>query len=233
MQRFDLYTHVHKAIRALLFDALEAVGRTDFSHTAELPATLATVRRTLRLTREHAEHEDRDVHPLLHALAPELAADLEAGHDRFEGLEHEIEQCLARIEAASAAERVSLGQRVHDMLGGLAAEHLAHMRIEESRANRVLWAHRSDAELAEVQARIVGSIPPAGVAEWLELLLYYGNLGERAGLLAELRAGVPAEVLGELTAAARARLGAAAWAEALAASDKLALQSAARSGAAS
>src|SRR5262245_6427048 len=147
MARFDLYTHVHKALRALLFDAVSAVGRTDFARESELPATLAALRRTLRLARRHAEHEDRDIHPLLHRLAPELAADLEAGHERFEGVERELEGWLTRIEGASPAERVSLGRRVHETLGGLVAEHLRHMALEESRANRVLWAHLSDAEL--------------------------------------------------------------------------------------
>ena len=45
MQRFDLYTPVHKAIRVLLFDAVEIVGRTDFRRTSELPALLANMRR--------------------------------------------------------------------------------------------------------------------------------------------------------------------------------------------
>src|SRR5262245_14149357 len=112
MTRFDLYTHAHKAVRILLFDAVAALGRTDFGREFELPATLATVRRALRLARRHAEHEDREIHPLLHRLAPELAADLEAGHERFDGMDREIERSLARLESAGAAERVSLGARI-------------------------------------------------------------------------------------------------------------------------
>lgn len=216
MTRFDLYTHVHKALRILLFDAVAAVGRTDFACKSELPPALDAVRLALRLTRLHAQHEDRDIHPLLHRLAPELAADLEASHERFDGVDREIEKCLARIEHAPAAERVSLGRRVHEMLGGLAADHLVHMALEESRANRVLWANLSDAELRAVQGQIMAAIGAEEMAQWVEFMLPAGNAGERAGLVAALQAAVPAGALEHLTAAGRARLGEARWHQTLA-----------------
>ena len=233
MARFDLYTHVHKAIRVLLFDAVTAVGRTDFGRESELPATLATVRRTIRLTRLHAEHEGRDIHPILHRLAPELAADLEAAHDRLEGMDREIESCLARMEGAPAPERVSLGRRVHEKLGGLVADHLQHMALEESRGNRVLWAHLSDAELLAVQDRVMAAIGPVELAEWVELMIPAGNLGERAGLVAALGAALPAEAFASLTAPARSRLGEARWNETLAAAEAFASAQMAGEGAAS
>jgi len=217
MTRFDLYTHVHKALRGLLFDAVAAVGRTDFGRESELPATLATVRRTIRLTRSHAEHEDREIHPLLHRLAPELAADLEAGHERFDGVDRELENYLARMEGAPAVERVSLGRRTHEVLGGLVAEHLKHMALEESRANRILWAHLSDAELLAVRARILSALGPEELAEWVERMIADGNLEERAGLVVALQAVAPASAFDALTASGRARLGEAGWHETLAA----------------
>jgi hypothetical protein len=231
--RFDLYTHVHKAIRVLLFDTVETVGCTDFGREPELPATLAVVRRALRLTRLHAEHEDRDIHPLLHRFAPEVAADLEAAHDRFDGIEREIEGCLARMRSATPAARVSLGRRVHEMLGGLVADHLEHMALEESRANRVLWATRTDAELLDVQGRVMAAIGPEEMAEWVELLIPAGNLGERAGLVAALQAVMPPEAFDALTAPGRARLGEAGWSETLAAAEALAAAQAVPEGAAS
>lgn len=191
MTRFDLYTHVHKAVRVLLFDALTTVGRTDFSNESEIPALAATVRRTLRLTRSHAEHEDREIHPLLHRLAPELAAELEAGHNRFDGIDQELESCLERIANSPAAVRVSLGRRMHEMLGALVADHLHHMVLEESRASRVLWAHFTDEELMAVQGRVVGSMPAAELNEWVERMLPAGNATERAQLSAALEGAAP------------------------------------------
>ncbi|HEV8112945.1 MAG TPA: hypothetical protein VGR31_09230 [Planctomycetota bacterium] len=223
MQRFDLYTHVHKAVRVLLFDAVEIVGRTDFRRAGEIPALAACVRRMIRLTRGHAEHEDREIHPLVHRLAPEVAADLEQGHDRFEGVEREIEKLLVRIEnpLTSSDERVSLGRKVHDMIGPLAADHLTHMALEEARVNRLLWAHCGDGEIREIQGRIIAAIPPHEVGEWIELMIGAGCLSERAALLAGMRATVPADVFAGVTAAARASVAESAWSEALQAADAL------------
>jgi len=220
--RFDVYTHVHKGIRVLLFDTVATVGRTDFGREAELPAAIATIRRTLRLTRLHAEHEDREIHPLLHELAPEVAADLEATHDRFDGIEREIEGCLGRMEGATPELSISLGRRVHEILGGLVADHLEHMALEESRANRVLWANLTDAELLAVQERVMAAIGSEEMAEWVELMIPAGNLTERAGLVAALQAVMPAEAFDALTAPGRALLGEAGWSETLEAAEALA-----------
>jgi hypothetical protein len=184
MQRFDLFSTVHKAVRLTLFDALVAVGRADFGGAADLCPAFSSVRKALRLSREHARHEDDEILPILHGLAPELAADLEAGHDKHDGLGAEIEAALSRIESAPPAERVSLGRRVHEMLATLVAEHLRHMSLEETRANRVLWAHFSDGELLAVQQRIVNAIEPAERSMWIGLMLAACNQSERDGLLA-------------------------------------------------
>jgi hypothetical protein len=225
MPRFDLYSHVHKAVRSLLFEAVEAVGRTDFTQSAEIPAAAAAVRHTIRLTGLHARHEDREIHPILHELAPEVAADLEAAHDRFDGLEREIERCFERLESATLEERVSLGRRLHEMLGALVADQLQHMAAEESRANRILWAHRTDAELLLVQQRIVSAIEPEELAEWAEAMLASGNRSERVALLAGLSA-LPAPVFARVTAPARTRIGEAVWTDAFSAAQALVRRSA-------
>lgn len=222
MQKLDLYTHIHKAIRVLLFETVQTVARTDFSRDSELAPAVARLSLSIRLTRQHAEHEDREIHPHLHRLAPEVAADLEAGHDRFDGLDRELEGYLQRLEGAGPAERVSIGQRIHSLLGTLVAEHLQHMAVEESRANRLLWAHLDSTELLAIQDRILALISPEDMALWLELMIPAGNLSERAALLAGLQGAFPAEVFGGLTEPARRKLGAAAWAEAMLTAESLA-----------
>jgi len=197
MTRFDLYTHAHKALHALLFDALANVGRTDFEQGLGVPAAAAAVRRAVRLAARHTRHEDREIHPILHRLAPAVAADLEATHDRLDGLDRGIESLLARLGSAGPTERGSVGRKLHETLGHLVGEHLLHMNVEETRVSRILWAHLSDEELVRLQDRILASVDPAERSEWIEWLLLAGNPAERASLLAALerarveRAGVP------------------------------------------
>src|SRR5262245_12502878 len=188
MTRFDLYAHVHKALRVLFLETLAAAGRTDFENPQELPALSATVRRMARLASRHAEHEDRAIHPILHLKAPELAADLEAGHDRYEGLERKLEETLAALERADSTQRASLGRQLAETLDAYVADNLTHMRLEETRANRVLWAHLEDGELIAIQGQILAGMTPAEIEEMVGLMLPAGNARERAALLAALSA---------------------------------------------
>lgn len=215
MQRIDLYTPAHKAVRALLFDALAVVGCTDFARREELAAARGALRRALRLMRRRDELEELVLHPLLVRLTPALAAELAAGHRRSAGLARAIEGDLARLARAAAAERVSLGRRLQRRLGLLAAAHLAHQALEESRASRALEAHLADEHRAALEARLLVALEPAECAEWLAWLLPACHPGERARILAILRAALPAAQLEARTRAARDWLGAARWDEAL------------------
>ncbi|MCC6406931.1 MAG: hemerythrin domain-containing protein [Planctomycetes bacterium] len=211
MTRLDLYGPVHKGLRALLFDTAAHVARTEFASAEETVAALTAVRRARHFLEGHIEHEDHDVMPVIARLAPELFADLEADHARVTGLEQELDRIVERVEAAHAAERVALGRKLCERFTRLVAEHVIHMEREESQANRVLWAHLGDGELAALEGKIVGSIPADELAGWLTLMLPATNLGERAGILARMSTVVPAEVIDRLTSEARWLIGPEGW----------------------
>jgi hypothetical protein len=210
MTRVDLYRIPHRAIRALLFDTTLQVARTDFAVEAEARLAVAAGERLLGFLFEHAEHEDAVLLPEIEALSPALAAELRADHHRTGGLERELASLLARTALANEAERVSLGARLHQRLALLTAEHLVHLDREEVAANRLLWAHRSDAELELLHARIVADIPPARLAEWFGWILPSMSCAERAPLVAGLMA-MPHELFEQVTEPARRALGRTAW----------------------
>jgi hypothetical protein len=182
MQRIDLYAPVHKGLRATLCDTATLLGRTDFQARDESRAAAAAVARILRFLDEHAAHEDALVLPEILRHNAELHSELRSDHARIEGLQGEVAALAARLEAASAIERVSLGARLHERMWGLVAEHARHMQVEETRANRVLHANATDEELLAIQGRIVGAIPPARMAEWMALILPAISAPERAAL---------------------------------------------------
>lgn len=180
--RFDLFTPIHKALRALLFDAMQQVARCDFALAPEAAAVAAALLRLSGFLAEHADHEERVILPEIARLSGELATDLRAAHARVGGLEHEVVRLAERLAGAAPKERLSLGRRLHDALGTLLAEQLLHLKREETELNRLLWAHRTDAELAALHERIVAAIPPARLQEWLALLLPAVNGPERRAL---------------------------------------------------
>ena len=189
MQRIELFGPIHKGLRAALCETATLLARTDFQDPAASRAAAASVGEVLGFLDEHAGHEDDKVLPVLQAHSPELAAELRSDHARVEGLQEEIGAIATRLELASPAERVSLGARLHEKVWLLLAEHARHMQVEESRANRVLYANLSDEELAALHGRIVGSIPPARIAEWMKILLPALEPAERAALHAAGAAG--------------------------------------------
>jgi hypothetical protein len=210
MNRPDLYRTPHRAIRALLFGTTLQLARTDFAVESEARLAVAAGERLLGFLHEHAEHEERVLMPELERLSPEVAAELRADHHRTGGMEREFAQLLARTALAGEAERVSLGVRLNQRAALLTAEHLPHLEREEVLANRLLWAHKSDAELGLLHQRVVSGIPPARLAEWFELILPAMSCSERAPLVAGLLQAPP-EFFELVTAPARRALGKAAW----------------------
>ncbi len=211
MERVDLYTAVHKGIRVLLFDAATHVARTEFADPAEAASVHERLVRLASYLDEHSEHEDDVIQPELDRIAPEAHADLRSTHARLHGLQAEILQLASRLGKAGANERVALGRRIHARIWPFVAEHLRHMEHEECAVNRLLWAHRTDEELALLRRMIVSSLPPGRYAEWLGLMLPAMAPSERVGLLRGLSAGVSGERFAELTIHARAALGDKAW----------------------
>jgi hypothetical protein len=171
MQRVDLFGSIHKGLRAALCETATLLARTGFEDAAASATAAASVNALLGFLEEHAGHEDAVVLPVLALHSPELAAELRSDHARVEGLQEEAGAIAARLELASPAERVSLGARLHERVWLLLAEHAKHMQVEESRANRVLHANLTDGELLALHGRIVGSIAPARMGEWFEILL--------------------------------------------------------------
>lgn len=184
MTRPELFLAVHKGIRAELFETARLVARTDFSVLAEARGAEARVQRSFAFLEEHARHEDEQILAELQAIAPVLCAELHNEHSRIDGLMLEIVRLLARLEAAPGAERAALGRRLHALLGSFLSDYLRHMEREESEVNRMLWAHFSDAQLGAIHGRIIASIEPARLGEWMEIILPELNATERAAMLA-------------------------------------------------
>jgi Hemerythrin HHE cation binding domain len=216
MPRADLYTPIHKAIRAVLFDTASRLGRTSFADRDEATAIAASLRQLFGWLDEHAAHEDAVVLPELQRVAPELYCVLQGEHSRIDGMQRDIEALLPRLATADAAERQALGQRLHHKLHRLIAAQLDHLEREEVEANRALWAHFDDAGLQALHARIMARIAPPRVAAWLELMLPALSRTERQGLLADLQRKLPDGAFTVVTAPARAALGEGAWRAAIA-----------------
>ena len=192
LPRVDMYSGIHKALRALMADTLLAVGRMDCDDALERAQTMQRVQELLDFCGNHLKHENEFIHAAIEARAPGAS----------EVIAHEHEEHLRDIALLAAAarqvlecavlERPRAAQVLYRELTLFIADNFHHMNVEETAHNAVLWARYTDAELGAIHDALVGSIPPAEMMYTARWLVPFMNPLERLGLLDGIRAKAPA-----------------------------------------
>jgi hypothetical protein len=180
--RVDLFTLVHKGVRRVLFDTAMELSRTDFAAADETERAGAAVRRCFGLLREHADHEDREIQPLITRFSPTVASVLRAEHVTLEKASIAVESLLPRLAAAALDERRAMGAELQRRFYLLVSDQLRHLDREEREANAVMWANLPDPALLQIRGRITAQIAPARLAEWYQLVGSVANRRERDAL---------------------------------------------------
>ncbi len=206
--RYDLYGPVHKALRAQLCDTLLRVGRIDVTDDADRTRACDRVAMLLSDLRLHLAHEEEFIHPLLESLEPGSAAPVLGEHDDHREAIFELELLIANLRATPSAQ---VANTVYRRLALLVAENLNHMEIEEGRIQELLWSRLTDAQLDELNGRIVAHVSPQEFAALLQWMLPALTPAQRAGMLGEMRAGAPAPVFEGVLGIARAHLDPTGW----------------------
>lgn len=170
MMRVDLFSVIHKGIRAQLFELSVEVARVDVMETRSVDALAARVERVLDLLDEHAHHEDTHTFPMLRTCAPELAGELEADHRAMEVVQIEVERATQALALAELSARTLAGAQLLRVVNHLVAMQLVHMNREETEVHAAMWAAFDDRELVALRTRVTESIPPARYAEWMKII---------------------------------------------------------------
>jgi hemerythrin-like domain-containing protein len=204
--RFDLYGPIHKALRLFMTDTLLALGRLDLDDPQDFEAALAQLDALLDAAGHHLQHENDVVHPAIEARSGGTSV-------RIAGEHREHLEAIAALRTQAAALRAqpeaAAAHRLYRQLAAFVAENFEHMDVEETRHNQALWAAYGDAELQEIEGRILASIGPQEMSQWLRWLIPALNPAQRAQLIGGLPPAAQAPVL----ASARSLLGDSAWAK--------------------
>jgi len=190
--RFNIYTAIHKGLRASLCQTLIELGRTDPADTEALATVVEQAHSLLYFCQGHLEHENQFIHPKLQ-LAP-VQQPLQTAQDH---LEHERaigelhRELAALIDLPLAAKQAAL-LAIYRTFSAFVAENFDHMLIEETHNAEQLWANYSDAQILEIQQALVQSLAPEENLRGLLMMLPHLNHAERLPLLAGVRKGAPA-----------------------------------------
>lgn len=209
--RMDLYVTIHKGLRAFMSDTLVRVGRMDVDDPQEVDRVCAQVMALAGLCRSHLEHENTFVHPALQARCPGVAD--QAGQDHLEHEVH-IESLAASAQALRhlpAPQRNQAALALYRDLALFMADNLEHMHLEETRHTEALWKSHTDAEIGDVHARLVASIPPAEMMQALRWMIPALTPAERVEVLGGMRAAAPEPVFRAVLDGLQPHLDAPGW----------------------
>jgi hypothetical protein len=209
--RFDMYSGIHKAMRAYMADTLLAVGRMDPADDLELAQVTLRVLELLAACASHLKHENDFIHVAIEARAG--GASDAIAHEHEDHLAHiaRLGDRVAALRTAAGPARPALAQGLYRELALFAADNFWHMQVEETAHNAVLWSRYSDAELIAIHDDLVASIPPGEMMAIARWMVPFMNPAERVALLADIRAKAPAPAFQAILDTVQPHLTAAEW----------------------
>jgi hypothetical protein len=168
--RVDLFTVIHKGIRAMLFDLSRSAGRADVNSTPAVDELVGHIDRVLAFLDEHSKLEHQFVLPEIRALDPLLADELAAEHRGLDVVQREVQLAADALALTDLSQRPVAGAQLLRVINHLVAVHILHMNREETEVNATLWAGRDDTHLAGIRTRMAGSLPIERFAAWRALV---------------------------------------------------------------
>lgn len=203
--RHDPYSAVHKGIRAAHMRCLVAIGAVDASDEAEVGGLIARIEDHLTMCNAHLHDENDVLHVALEARRPGASTHAAEDHDDHLRSFAELRALLERIAVAAPADRAPLLGDLYRRFALFVAHDLEHMEHEESVLLPDLQDVFADAELQELEGRIVGQIAPAHMVLFLVAMLDGLPKAESAGMLGAMKAAMPPGAYADLMTGVEAR----------------------------
>lgn len=190
-QRHDPYGAVHKGIRAAHMRCLVAIGALDTDSDGSIQRLAREITDHLTMCHTHLHDENTVLHTALEARRPGASA--HAGEDHEDHLQsfREIEAHLSRLVCAQPERRRAIAAELYRRFGRFVADDLSHMEHEEHVLLPDLQAAFTDAELQELEGRIVASISPEHMVLFLDAMLDALPRADSAAMLGAMQAGMP------------------------------------------
>jgi len=189
-ETLDLYREVHKGLRKALFSLCEHAGSLDPADDEARKSFVVRFAEVEKMLTQHHEHEDTAfMGDLIAAKAPDLIAEVEAGHE-------------AIVDAVDTLRRavISIGDgggdadELYDLVAAFVVDYLSHMAFEEHQVMPALAAASTFDELLAVQIGVRTTALPTDVAMFMRWALPAMNPDERTAMLGGMKANAPAEV---------------------------------------
>lgn len=212
MQRYNIFSQVHKGLRALLYHTANTLQQTDFGNAHEADPVMKQVTDAMDLFDRHAISEDNFIHPAIERFEPGVTALFREKHREQQVLGNRIRTLVQMfIHNFSTEERVLLGGAVRFAFVEFLTARLEQMAKEEDVLNNLLWANYSDEELRATTRQIVAQMAPAEMGKFCRWMLHGLNNSEIIAWLKEVRNNATGCVFNDLLSAAANELPESRW----------------------
>ena len=189
--RHDPYGAVHKGIRAAHMRCLVAIGAVDTDSEGAIEGLAREIADHLAMCQTHLHDENTVLHTALEARRPGASAHAGEDHDDHLQSFREIEALFTRLVCARPEGRRAIAAELYRRFGRFVADDLSHMEHEEYVLLPDLQAAFTDAELQELEGRIVASISPERMVLFLDAMLDALPQADAAAMLGAMQAGMP------------------------------------------
>jgi hypothetical protein len=211
IERFNIYTQIHKGLRACMCEVLVRVGRVDPTDRVEVEDIATRVRGLIDFARDHLLHEEELIHPALEARRPGSSRESHSEHGQHLETLDLIESSLRILERSPAEERPAAALRLYRQLALFVAENFEHMHVEETENHAALVACYSEAEVFDLHARVVAAVKPAAMTVAMRWMIPASSAPERAAVLGGMRKSAPEPVFAGILGVVRPYLEPRDW----------------------
>lgn len=221
--RVDLFTPVHKGLRAMLYGLSARLQTNDFADVEATRMLVVDLENSFEAARSagcilcafahHASTEESVIFPATAGTANALITDLIQEHHGLTRRELEIgEKARGLLSLATPEERIAAGVRVNQLANELFGAYIVHMNREETELVPVMQEQFTDQEQLTMQGGIIAKFPPNQLMALLGWMLPALNVTELTELIAGVKRTAPPPLLKAVTELCDARVEPTRWA---------------------
>ncbi|MDR7120908.1 hypothetical protein [Rheinheimera soli] len=186
MDRYNIYTFIHKGLRRALFKQLIELGQLDEANPVAMQQCLEAIQQLLMCFSRYHHHEKQFIQPLLPVFSI-----TQQEHLQYEHKLHELNDLIERINSMPAVISASALHQLYLQLSLFCATQLQQMYTEETQMMEYLWRQHNDEQLHAIHNQLVQSQSDTEQYQTLRLILPALTETERLSVLLTLQKQMP------------------------------------------
>ena len=186
--RMNLYGFPHKGLRNAISQLSQSAGNSDYSDQASLSTLKTLANEVFTLLGLHAHSEESVVLPALEGKVSGCTTDNIAEHAQLEKEIEVMKQTLNTITTDSTPDKAS---DFYTAVTNFQSKYLAHMAMEESKMNALIWEHFTDADLMGQHGQIMSTLTPEQIMMWFKYIVPALNPFERTIIMGGFKENAP------------------------------------------